>query len=632
MKKSFILLSILFSISAFATDYFLNTGTSGVKYSATYENDGFQPYGYCYSSAVGGVPVDPNREIEYGFYNGTSYKIMIGYYKIEGSCHKYYRYTHMATGSCLSGETPNSLGVCSAPVVPPLSTYDNDSVGCSKAGGTFMSVGTEQFGGTSYGASFFGGKGIVLGGDIKSVTKCASTAEAVGDVIIQATALIPLASTLIKSQLLKRLTNKNWINILDKYMKPDGGYDFTPVTGKPQNFPDTYVGLPKLPSPSQVQAGPSTAFVREMFDRGISESPVPSTSTPDGNFPSRSPNITVAPEYQHIPDAIIPVNPTTNEPYIDYSTVDGGNTFIKTTPPLSSTAPKPKLADIVPTIGTTQKPVKETIDLSPYMPDNYSPSPTIATVPQTTTKSVTYSGSDPIDNFVTDISYPDNSSSRQTVRVNPRTGQGDISITTLSPDGVPFTISKPFQTTNYPLNGVPYSSIPPEVTISPSPSSISNPEGTTNPPKIEDSITNTAPTNNTTTNSDTVSNQSSDAIINATMPNYSLPNTPEFIPFDSNPITQMIDSASQMFSNIEQQIASTKTVFDNTKLMLEGGWTPPTIPAGSCGDSMAFDFHGRHIDLCPPLANSTAVASPIVSSVVTIGGMAFAVSIFFGGF
>lgn len=512
---------------------------------------------------------------------------------------------------------------CSAPVIPPLSSFDNDPSGCSKAGGTFMSVGTEQVGGTSYGASFFGGKGIVLGGDLRAVTKCASTSEAVGDVIIQATGLLPLASTLIKSQLLKRLTNKNWIALLDKFMKPDGGYDFTPVTGKSQNFPDTYVDLPKLPSPSQVQSGPSTAFVREMFDRGISESPVPPVSTPDGPLPSRAPNITVAPEYQNLPDAIIPVNPTTNEPYLDYSVIDTANSFIKSTPSASSSVPLPKLSDVVPSTGTTQKPVKETFDLSSFMPDDYSPRPIIATVPQTTTKSVTYSGSDPIDNFVTDTSYPDGSSSRQTVTVNRQTGLGTLSITTLSPDGASNTITKPFQTTNYPSTGVTSPSIPSDVTISPYPTS-------TTSPTIDQGVTNTVPTTNT--NPDTVSNQSSDSIINATMPNYTLPNTPDFIPFDSNPVSEMISSASEMFSNIEQQISSTKTVFDNTLTLINGGWTPPVIPAGSCGDSMAFSFHGQNVDLCPPLVNQTAKVSPVVSTVVTIGGMALSIAIILGGF
>ena len=45
-----------------------------------------------------------------------------------------------------------------------------------------------------------------------------------------------------------------------------------------------------------------------------------------------------------------------------------------------------------------------------------------------------------------------------------------------------------------------------------------------------------------------------------------------------------------------------------------------------------FDFHGKHVDLCPPLVNSTQQFSPIVSSVVTLGGMAFAIAIFIGGF
>lgn len=116
------------------------------------------------------------------------------------------------------------------------------------------------------------------------------------------------------------------------------------------------------------------------------------------------------------------------------------------------------------------------------------------------------------------------------------------------------------------------------------------------------------------------------------MPSYSLPSTPDFIPFDSNPITELVDESAELFQNINDQITSTKTVFDNTLSMIQGGWNPPPIPPGSCGDSLAFDFHGKHVDLCPPLVNSTQQFSPIVSSVVTLGGMAFAIAIFIGGF
>lgn len=657
VKKSFILSSFLFSVSAFAVgDSQLTTTSAGCgsyttppyywqRTSGANRNDPCDWYASSTLQPPNGTKTTFCRTGTYDTWiqigtntsNGSgTCNVVLQQYRPVTSCGSSLNDSDndgICEPICPVGQTFNEVTyACVIPPTPPLSTYDNDPSGCSKAGGTFMSVGTEQVGGTSYGASFFGGKGIVLGGDLKAVTKCASTSEAVGDVIIQATGLLPLASSLIKSQLLKRLTNKNWIALLDKFMKPDGGYDFTPVTGKPQNFPDTHVDLPKLPTPSQVQSGPSTAFVREMFDRGISETPVPTVSTPDGPLPSRAPSITVAPEYQHIPDSIIPVNPTTNEPYIDYSVVDGANAIIKSTPSVSSSAPKPKLADVVPSTGTTQKPVKETIDLSSYMPDDYSPRPVIATVLQTTTKSVTFSGSDPIDKFVTDTSYPDGSSSRQTVTVNPQTGRGDISITTLSPEGVSNTTTKPFQTTNYPPNGVTSPSIPSDVTISPYPPTTSNPDGTTspNPPTIEGGVTNTSPSSNT--NPDTVSNQSFDSIINATMPTYTLPNTPDFIPFDSNPVSEMISSASEMFSNIEQQISSTKTVFDNTLALINGGWIPPVIPAGSCGDSMSFSFHGQNVDLCPPLVNQTAKVSPVVSTVVTIGGMALSIAIILGGF
>ncbi|MDP3465344.1 MAG: hypothetical protein Q8R86_06195 [Sulfuricurvum sp.] len=505
----------------------------------------------------------------------------------------YYCQAHslVSVPSCPSGQVENPLhcNVCETPVVSPLSNYDNDPQGCSNAGGYFMSTGTEQVGGTSYGASFFGGAGIVIGGDIKSTTKCGTLSDLGGAIISQAVGLVPLLSRMFGSSALKMLANEKVIlDTLPQLMNRSPA---------PKDFPDMHVGLPRLPPPGSPSMVPTIS---------VKETPIPPSPNSTGVVgPSRAPNITADPVYTSVSDVFIPLK-SSGDPVLDYSVVDRVNTINK------FREPSPLLSDIVPNVGSTSLPVKETFDFSKILENTLEPV-TITSVPVTTTKTTTYNGSDPIDTYVTTKVYPDGSQSSSTVKINTVSKIGTIESTTLAPTGETSSVFDNFVVTQYigTLNNVP----------------LSPPTGTTfigTPPSS------TIPT--TVTNPDNISNQDPNTIINAKMPNYSFPASPSFVLFDTAYTNDMVSGVSDMFGNIRIQLSLAKTTFDDTKSLLNGSWTPPQFPAGSCGNSMAFDFHGRHVDFCPPITNFTSQYSPLFSSVISIAGTGLAIGIFIGGF
>jgi hypothetical protein len=43
---------------------------------------------------------------------------------------------------------------------------------------------------------------------------------------------------------------------------------------------------------------------------------------------------------------------------------------------------------------------------------------------------------------------------------------------------------------------------------------------------------------------------------------------------------------------------------------------------------MAFDFHNKHVDLCPPMAQQTAKIAPLVTLLLTISGIVLAIRIY----
>lgn len=467
-----------------------------------------------------------------------------------------------------------------------LSNYDNDPQGCSDSGGYFYSAGTEQVGGTSYGASFFGGSGIVIGGDLKSVTKCGTLGDVVGQILNTAIQMIPLASRMFGSSGLKKMAN---LAVLDKLQSLPSS------SNPPKDFSDMYVGMPRLPSPS---GGEPVV--------PITESPVPPSTNSSGvTGPSRAPNITPDPNYSSIPDIFVP-SKTSGDPVFDYSIVDRFNV-------VSEVSTAPLLSDIVPNVGSSSLPVKETFDFSKMVSTSPEPS-TIATVPTVVTRSQSYSGSDPVDNYVVTKTYPDSSSSVQTVKINTTTKTATLDYVTLSPTGETSTVSTSFSVPSY---------------ISPSSSSSSIPSV---PVTNSSTPSGSSSSNPSTTSPDTVNGQDSSSIINAVMPSYSFPELVDFVPYDLAPVNELMTGTSELFDNIHTQLTAIETTFESTQALINGSWTPPVFPAGSCGDSLVLNWHGRNIDLCPPIVETTSHFSPIVASIVTLGGMALSITIFIGGF
>ena len=128
------------------------------------------------------------------------------------------------------------------------------------------------------------------------------------------------------------------------------------------------------------------------------------------------------------------------------------------------------------------------------------------------------------------------------------------------------------------------------------------------------------------------SDNTAEKIINAQMPGYNFGTSGDFTNPDKSVVSGMASDITTMFTNIQGQLDSARSTFDSTKAMLNGSWKAPVFPAGSCGDSMSFNFHGRNVDFCPPVMNFTSQYSPLFSSVTSIAGTGLAISIFLGGF
>lgn len=558
---------------------------------------------------------------------------------------------NVAMPSCQSGATWD--GLTQTCKFPPLNTFDNNSSGCSKAGGYFMSTGTEQVGGTTYGASFFGGAGIQLGGSLKATTKCGTLGDLAGQMATTALGLVPFASKLFGSAGLKKLANLAWIDKLQKYNQTGG---FADIPSTPKAFNDTVVGLPKVnPTPGGKPSVP------------ITESAVPSTIKPGDTTPTptRAPTITPDQAYAFVQGAHIPTR-ANGDVVFDESVVQLVNDFNTVSKDLrtkylsdpvtysylapSATVAPTTLTQVIPKTFTYTAPVKETIDLSKYVTSTPTPS-TIATYTGVTNLSHSVEGTTPIDTYTTTKTFPDGSSSVQAIRIVPSTSSGSMKTTTLSYDGVSNTTTVPISVSGYISPSI--NTVPDNVTIQitdgstvattntnpATPTTITNPDTTTTTVYPDGStvtknatgtvISSTPATIATPANS--LLGQDASTIINAVMPDYVLNENSSFIDFATAPITSMIDDSSLMFTNIKNQLASVKTSFDNTKAMLDGNFTPPVYPAGSCGTALSFDVFRKHIDLCPPLVTQTSKFSPIVEPLTAIGGTVIAVTIILGG-
>lgn len=511
-----------------------------------------------------------------------------------------------------------------------LQLFDNDPYGCIKNGG--IPTGSVQ---NTGGLAFW-----KTGFSLKWVRKCNNKQGAIDETIPLIAGITGNISG--KSDLLGILLDKG-------IKKVKGIWNDLLNSGTPISD-DYLLGLPKY--------NPNT----KTYEPVVKTNPIEKGA--DGVTPARAQTLEVDPYNQFLRDEYFPKNnlDPSGDPVVDMATADR---FNKTNEIFKDNGTDPVTYTFTPnnaniwksTKGVqTSEPVYDTIEMVASPSGVYSPKTTYETptfrvapsdltfyppvpvhftdVPVQSTVSDTLVAGKPVKQWENTRHYSDGSASRETILIDETAKKGVRSTTVIASNSASSTTSETFDIPNY----VPGSTDPANYDIGKNGPVITGTapikNGTTSGTPIIDPVTGyptTTPDPFANTGSLPTTAEGQD-IINAPMPSYNVPTVGDFVPFDSNPISEMITGSSELFSNISNQIASTKTVFDNTKLMLEGGWTPPVIPAGSCGDSMAFDFHGRHIDLCPPLVNSTAVASPIVSSVVTIGGMGFAVMIFIGGF
>lgn len=115
------------------------------------------------------------------------------------------------------------------------------------------------------------------------------------------------------------------------------------------------------------------------------------------------------------------------------------------------------------------------------------------------------------------------------------------------------------------------------------------------------------------------------------MPNVSMPGVPDVLDFSIDDMDKFRYNATTMSRNILDQVDNVQNTFTNTMSILNQGFPPVTLPTGSCGSSMAFDFYGKHIDLCPPLANTSAQFAPLFQLLIFMVGLIASIKIFISG-
>jgi hypothetical protein len=496
--------------------------------------------------------------------------------------------------ACPSGQILDSSGACR---VPALSDYDKNPQDCNKYGGYYYSSGIVQSGSTVYTIPLLFSS-LTFKSNYQMVTHCGTLGDVAGQVASNVIPLLSIVSPLFRSSKLAQLARYGY----SEYLRSKSA---SAPTTTAQN--DYYVGMPRLPAPSSPSMQPVIPVV---------ETPIPPTTNPTTGTsgPSREPNVTPSDNYAHVDDSYIPAT-ASGDPIVDYSVVDRFNGLNG-----AMTSQEP-LTQLVPDVGTSSLPVKESFDLSQFLPNSDIPND-VANVPATTTKNVTFSGQDPIDEYTTTKSYPDGSSLSQVVKINRATKEGFVSSTTLSSFGDSSTLSFRFRVPTY--NGV---LAPTDTILPPLNQTFSTPVTS---PTTSNTVTPSAsaPVVPSMNNPDSISGQDATTIINAKMPNYSFPAQSNITPFSVDSINQLLSNSQDMLDNIVFQFSNFKSTFDTTKDLISGGWAPPIIPPGSCGQFMAFDFHNKHVDLCPPLAQETAKIAPLVTLLLTFSGLILAIRIY----
>lgn len=398
----------------------------------------------------------------------------------------------------------------------------------------------------------------------------------------------------------------------------------------------------------------------KVYEAEIIEAPIPKGS--DGLTPSRSPVIESDPYQTFLRDEYFPSNNLGPDglPKVNMADVDNFNTANQIfkdngTDPITYTytpntsniwkstmgAPSTRPVYDVPQMVTssasfTPKVTYESPIFRVAPPDStfYPPVPVkVADVPLNQTVQNTSLAGTPVKQWTNTLHYPDGSSAREVISIDETNKRGVRTTTTISPDGTSNTTSESFYLPNYVPNSTAQNNfdVVKDAPVTNTTGSLSMTTPSTSP-TINPVTGLPFETNSFPNISNSPKTMTGDDIINASMPSYSFPDLVEFVPFDVVPVNNMISETSELFGNIHTQLTAIKTTFDDTKGLLNGSWTPPVIPSGACGDSLVLHWHGKDVDLCPPMLETTSQFSPIVTPLVTLGGMALSIVIFIGGF
>ena len=115
------------------------------------------------------------------------------------------------------------------------------------------------------------------------------------------------------------------------------------------------------------------------------------------------------------------------------------------------------------------------------------------------------------------------------------------------------------------------------------------------------------------------------------LPNVEMPPLPDLLDFSIDDMDRFRYQSTTMAKNILDQVDNVQNTFSNTMNILNQGFPPVVLPSGSCGSSMSFGFYGKQIDLCPPLANTSAQFSPLFQLLIFLAGLIASIKIFMIG-
>jgi hypothetical protein len=114
-------------------------------------------------------------------------------------------------------------------------------------------------------------------------------------------------------------------------------------------------------------------------------------------------------------------------------------------------------------------------------------------------------------------------------------------------------------------------------------------------------------------------------------PSTSMPDVPDLDYFTLDNLDKFRYDAQIMSENILNQVANTQNTFTNTFDLLNNGFQPISIPAGSCGGGMVISAFGKTTDLCPPLAESVSQFAPLFQLLTFLVGLIISIRIFLSG-